>query len=214
MPKKGIIIPKMGTRKAGHRGGIADALFTTTQQRVLGLIFGQPERSFYATQLIALTGSGSGAVQRELQRLTESDLVTVSRVGNQKHFQANRSSPVFEEMHSLVIKTTGLAEPIRQALRPLEGKIDVALLYGSAPKGTDTALSDIDLLVVSDELTLEELYAAVSSAETALDRRIHPTLYTAKEFNQRRDSRQAFVTRLLEGEHIVLLGEDHVTAAR
>jgi DNA-binding transcriptional ArsR family regulator len=83
---------------------LADALFTATQQRVLGLLFGEPERSFYTSELIDRTGAGSGAVQRELKRLAESGLVTVRRIGNQKHYQANPDSPVFEELCSITRK--------------------------------------------------------------------------------------------------------------
>lgn len=129
MPKMGMQTRKEKPRhrrrppgnRDGERGpvGLADALFTSTQQRVLGLLFGQPGRSFFATELIALTGSGSGAVQRELKRLASSGLVTVTRIGNQKHYQANDTSPVFEELRSLIIKTVGLADPIRQVLAPL-----------------------------------------------------------------------------------------------
>jgi len=79
-------------------------LFTTTQQRVLALLFGQPERSFYASELIARTRSGSGAVQRELKRLVSYGLVTVRPIGNQKHYQANPNSPVFNELRGLVKK--------------------------------------------------------------------------------------------------------------
>lgn len=198
--------------KSSRPVGLADALFTATQQRVLGLLFGQPERSFFATELIELTGSGSGAVQRELRRLVASGLVTVTRIGNQKHFQANHDSPVFDELRSLVIKTVGLADPIRQALLPLAEKIDLTLLYGSVPKGTDTASSDVDLLVVSDKLTLEDLYVVLAETETLLDRKINPTLYTSKEFDQRRDAGNTFLMRILTGRHIVLLGEEHVTS--
>ena len=151
MPKMGIIMPKMGTggqkkkssrhgRKSSKTGsdsgsvGLADALFTTTQQRVLGLLFGQPGRSFFANELIELTGSGSGAVQRELRRLATSGLLTVTRIGNQKHFQANRDSPVFDELCSLVIKTVGLADPIRRALLPLAEKIDLHCCMNLCPK--------------------------------------------------------------------------------
>ena len=198
----------------GERGpvGLADALFKSTQQRILGLLFGQPGRSFFATQLIALTGSGSRAVQRELKRLASSGLVTVTRIGNQKHYQANDTSPVFEELKSLIIKTVGLADPIRQVLAPLAQTIELALLYGSVPKGTDTASSDIDLLVVSDALALEDLYAALTPAEASLDREISPTLYTSREFKKRRNARNPFLTRVLEGEHMVLLGDEHGTS--
>jgi predicted transcriptional regulator len=93
---------------------MADALFTTTRQRVLGLLFGQPARSFYASELIELTGSGSGAVQRELQRLASSGLVTLKRIGNQKHYQANPEAPVYAELRGLVLKTVAFVEPIRR----------------------------------------------------------------------------------------------------
>jgi hypothetical protein len=90
--------------------GIADALFSKVQQRVLAVLFGNHSRSFYANELIALAGSGSGAVQRELTQLSAAGLVTVTRIGNQKHYQANASAPVFEELRGLVLKTSGLVD--------------------------------------------------------------------------------------------------------
>ena len=187
---------------------LADALFTATQQRVLGLLFGQPDRSFFASELIALARAGSGGVQRELKRLADSGLVTVFRVGNQKHYQANPSSPVFEELCGLVRKTVGLRDPIRKALMPLADRIEHAVLYGSVAKQTDTASSDIDLLIVSDVLTLEKLYTALATVEESLARKINPTLYTAQEFERRRRKGSPFLKRVLAGEHIVLIGDD------
>ena len=145
MPGMGILLinasrparRKTVAERVDRRTSLADALFTTTQKRVLSLLFGQPSRSFFASELIELTGSGSGAVQRELQRLVSSGLVTVTRVGRQKHHQANPDSPVFEELHGLVLKTVAMAEPIRQALEPLDQRIALALVYGSVAKGTD-----------------------------------------------------------------------------
>ena len=187
---------------------LADALFTTTQQRVLSLLFGQPSRSFFASELIELTGSGSGAVQRELQRLVSSGLVTVTRVGKQKHHQANPDSPVFEELRSLVIKTVAVAEPIRQALKPLADRIALALVYGSVAKGTDTAASDIDLLVVSDHVMLEDIYSALAPVETTLQRRFAPNLYTTREFAERKAAGNAFLARVLPDEHLILIGTE------
>jgi predicted transcriptional regulator len=97
---------------------LADVLFSPVQQRVLALLFGQPGRSFLGAEVIALAGSGTGAVHRQLIRLADSGLVMVTRVGNQKHYQANRDSPVFSELHGLVVKTVGLAGPLQEALAP------------------------------------------------------------------------------------------------
>ena len=194
---------------------LADALFTNTQQRLLALLFGQPSRSFFATELIALTGSGSGAVQRELKRLTSSGLVDMTPIGRQKHYQANHESPVFEELRGLVVKTVAVAQPIRQALEPVADRVSLALLYGSAARGSDTASSDIDLLLVSDRLTLEEVYSALSPVESQLSRSIHPTLYTSAEFSDRRATGSPFLANVLGGDRLVLIGKaDEPPAAR
>ncbi len=194
---------------------LADALFTTTQQRLLALLFGQPGRSFFASELIGLTGSGSGAVQRELKRFTSSGLVTVTSIGRQKHYQANPDCPVFEELSGIVCKTVAVVEPIREALEPLTERIDFALVYGSIAKGSDTAASDIDLLVVADGVTLEEVYAVLSPVETRLDRRISPMLYTSKEFKERRAAGNTFLKSVLAGDHVMLIGgEDDASATR
>ncbi len=220
----GIIMPIMGTptptrlsrparRKAaaeniGTPTSLADALFTTTQQRVLALLFGQPNRSFFASELIRLTGSGSGAVQRELQRLTSSGLVSVTYIGMQKHYQANPDCPVYRELIDIVCKTVAMVEPIRQALDPLADRIELAILYGSVLQGTDTATSDIDLLVTADDVMLEELYTTLAPVETSLSRKISPTLYTVEEFNVRRSVGNTFLSHVLAGEHLVLIGKE------
>ena len=205
----GIQAPTTSSRGVRHKTpvSLADALFTTTQKRVLGLLFGQPHRSFFTSELIKQTGSGSGAVQRELQRLASSRLVNVTSIGTQKHHQANPDSPVYHELIGLVRKTVALVEPIRQALVPFADRITLAILYGSVVQGTDTAESDIDLLVTADDLMLEDLYAALAPVEASLARKISPMLYTVSEFNKRRVARNPFLMRVLEGEHLVLIGE-------
>ena len=126
----------MGRTPAKPRAGLADALFSPVQQRVLGLLFGQPDRRFQSAELIRLAKGGVGAVHRQLARLAETGLVTVTRTGNQKHYQARRDSPVFEELHRLIVKTVGVAEPLRQALAAKAGAIRAAFVYGSVAKGT------------------------------------------------------------------------------
>ena len=195
----------------GQLGGpgvsaLADALFTSTQQRVLALLFGQPDREFFVTEIIALAGSGRGAVQRELARLAGSGLAVVSRVGNRKHYRANRDSPLFDEICSIVRKTIGLERTICDALEALADRLILALLFGSVARRADTAASDIDLLLVSDDLTLEAVYTAMARVEDLLGRRVNPTLYTSAEFEQRRAAKAGFLTRILQGPHVVLVG--------
>ncbi|MBU2854950.1 transcriptional regulator [Acidithiobacillus ferriphilus] len=197
-----------GSTPARERASLADALFSATQQRVLALLFGQPGRSFFTNELIGLVGAGSGAVQREVKRLVESGLVTVTRIGSQKHYQANPAAPIFEELRGIVTKTLGLAEVLRAALVPLGETVRLALVYGSVAKGSDTAHSDIDLLLVSDELTLEQVYTALTPVEQQLGRRVSPTLYTVAEFRRRRAGGNPFLTKVLAGETIRLTEDD------
>lgn len=192
--------------------GLADALFSKTKQRVLGLLFGQPDRAFGTVELIKLAESGSGAVQRELLSLAESGLI---QIDDRKRYRANHDSPIFEELKGIVDKTSGVAQLLRAALAPIASKLRLAVLFGSIAKRADTASSDIDVLVVSNELTLEDLFAALESAENHLGRRVNPTLYSVEEFRKRRRAEHPFLSKVMNGKHIVLLGgEDAVAAAR
>jgi len=219
IPKSGFIIPNMGIKKRqtktpiGPAIGIADALFTKVQQRVLGVLFGNPGRSFYANEVIALAGSGTGAVQRELTHLEAAGLVTVTRVGKQKHYQANAAAPVFEELRGLVLKTSGLADVLRAALAPLAAQVSAAFVYGSVAKGQDTAQSDIDLMVVSDSLSYADLFAALEDSANRLGRPVNPTVYSQHELAKRVREDNAFLKRVLAQPKLWLMGDRHDFAA-
>lgn len=185
---------------------MADALLSGTQQRVLGLLFGQPARSYYARELIALAGIGSGAVQRELTRLERSALVIVRPVGNQKHYQANAAAPLFSELCSIVQKTIGLADPLREALRPFESRMEAAFVYGSVAKNRDTANSDVDVMLISDELTYADVFAALEDVRSRLSRSINPTILSRKELAKRVRADSAFLSRTLSQAKIWLFG--------
>ena len=201
MPVVGITMPVMGT--------YADALFSKTQQRVLTVLFGQPQRSFYANEMIGLAQSGSGAVQRELARLEASGLVTVHRIGNQKNYQANRDAPIFEELRGIVLKTFGVVDVLRAALAPLWPLVEVAFIYGSLAKGTEHAGSDIDLMVIGSLPSNAELLEALLPAQTQLGRAVNPTLYTQDEFAQRVRDGKSFILRVLEQPKILVKGSEH-----
>ena len=198
----------MGTKIDDSRlPSMADALFPKVRQRVLAVLFGTPDRSFYANEVIALAQSGKGAVQRELAGLSEAGLLTVSRQGNQKHYQANAAAPVFAELRGLVLKTMGLADVLRAALAPLGNEISIAFVFGSIAKQTDTAQSDVDLLVVSDSLGYADLFAALEDATRTLGRTINPAIYTQAEFAARLQGDNAFVHRAMQQPKIWLMGQ-------
>jgi predicted nucleotidyltransferase len=185
---------------------LADVLFSKVQQRLLALLFGNPQRSFYSNELIELAESGKGAVQRELERLSAVGLLTVSRRGNQKHYQVNTGAPIYSELRGLVLKTFGLADVLRAALAPLAGAIEAAFVYGSIARQEDTASSDVDLMVISPTLTHGELFAALEEASVALGRTINPTVYSPEELRIRIRENNSFVIRVLDQPKIWILG--------
>jgi predicted nucleotidyltransferase len=194
---------------------LADALFPKVRQRVLAVLFSTPDRSFYANEVIALAQSGTGAVQRELAALSEAGLLTVSKQGNQKHYQANASAPIFPELRGLVLKTMGVADVLRSALAPLATQIDAAFIYGSVARQQDTAHSDVDVMIVSATLGYGEVFGALESAMASLDRKINPTLYTSAEWHKRMQQDNAFVSKVWQQPKIWLLGgEEQLHASR
>jgi hypothetical protein len=187
---------------------VADALFTRTQQRVLGLLYGNPGRSFYSNEIVRLSGVGIGTVHRELARLLASGLVTAGRIGNQKHYQANRAAPVFEELRGLALKTFGVADVLRAALAPLAPRIRAAFVHGPVAAREDNAASDVEVLVLSDHLGYGEVIAALAGAERSLGRGVNPSIYGRVEFLRRLAEEGGFLARALQGPRIPLIGSD------
>lgn len=212
IPELGTIIPAMGTREAKSPPpaptALADVLFTPVQQRVLGLLFGQPQRRFQSAELIRLAGAGTGAVHRLLTRLAATGLLQVETVGNQKFYRANERAPVYAELVGLVRKTVGLAVPLRMALEPLAPRISAAFVYGSVAKGTDRGDSDIDLMVIADDLDYAALYAALPAAEAALARPVSPSLMTREEWRRKRAEADSFAARIAAQPRLLVIGSD------
>lgn len=187
---------------------LADALFSTVQQRVLALIFGHPDRSFYTSEIVKSLRSGTGAVERELSRLKRSELVTMERIGNQTHYRANRASPIFEELRGLVLKTVGLSEPLRAALAPHAQRIAAAFVYGSVANKTDTAHSDIDLMVIGEDLSYPDLFAAFQGAEAVLRRPVNPTFLTRDDWRRKLLQKDSFVAKIARQPKLFLIGSE------
>ena len=207
----GSNIPEMGIIRT-EKIRIQDVLFPRVQQRVLGILFGQPDRKFQGAELIRIVDSGTGAVHRQLTSLAASGLVNVTQVGNQKHYQANPDSPVFEELCGLIRKTVGLREPLRQSLEPWRDQIDVAFVYGSIARGTDTARSDIDLMLMGDNMDYMGVYEAIQNAEAILHRRINPNLSTLSEWRKKLHDENPFIANINNQAKLFIYGSENELA--
>jgi predicted nucleotidyltransferase len=185
---------------------IAAALFSDSQSRVLRWLFGQPEREFHLSELRRLTGLGSASLQRELNRLAEAGLVRSERVGNLRRFQANPQNPVYGELVGLTRKTLGVEPMLREALLPLAPDLQAAWVYGSIAKQTDTAQSDVDVMLIGKNLRLARVLELLVPLEAQLGRKINPTCYTPAEFKRRRAEPGSFVNRVLAQPVLPLIG--------
>jgi len=187
---------------------LSDALFSNVQQRVLGLLFGHPERSFYTSEIVRNVHSGTGAVERELARLEQSGLVSTERIGNQKHYRANRESPIFAELRGIVLKTVGLADPLKQSLAQYTDKIKAAFVYGSVAKRADTARSDIDLMVIGDDLTYTDLYEGLEKAEQMVRRPVNPTFVSFDEWRQKIGTKDSVIAKINAQPKLFIIGSE------
>jgi predicted nucleotidyltransferase len=194
---------------------IASALFSESQSRLFRWLFGQSERSFHMSELRRLTSLGSASLQRELRKLTEAGLVSSERVGNLRLFQANSKSPVFSELVTLTRKTLGIEPMLREALLSLSPQLRAAWIYGSVAKQTETAASDVDVMLVGENLVLGEVLERLLPLEEGLGRKINPTCYSLAEFERRRAEPDSFVNRVMAQPILPLIGDaDGPTGAR
>jgi predicted nucleotidyltransferase len=201
----GKIIPKVGTNMNDNL--LCSGLFGKTRQAVLALLYGQADTSFYTKQILDAVKIGRGTVQRELKNLTDAGIITREVQGRQVYYRANKKCPLFNELKSIVRKTFGVADVIRQSLEPVADKIQVAFIFGSVARSADDRKSDIDVMIVG-RISFGDVVSLLSSAEEKLAREVNPVVYPVAEFKQRVKADHHFVKSVLEGEKIFLIGDE------
>jgi predicted nucleotidyltransferase len=184
---------------------LVDVLFPATRQRVLAVLLLQPETGFHLRELARMTGTHAGTLGRELDKLTEAGLLRRSEQGNQMHYRANRDCPLFEDLAAIFRKTHGVVPALREALSPLDRRIELAWIFGSIARGSAHAGSDVDLLVLG-EVGFAELIRAIHPLHESLRREINPVLYSVDEFRTRLRSGEAFARELIEKPKLFLKG--------
>ncbi len=184
------------------------ALFGKARRTILALLFTHDQESFYLRQIIRAVGQSPGAVQRELALLTSAGLLVRTANGHQVYYQANRDSPVFAEIKSLMVKTAGVADVLRSALSPLAERIRAAFLYGSLARGADRQASDVDVMVIGD-ISFAEVVEALRPAQETLRREVNATVWSPAEFRKRRKSGHLFLKAVLKAPRVLLIGSDH-----
>jgi len=186
---------------------LADLIFGRTRGAILALLYGRADQTFYTRQIAREVASSVGAVQRELENLTKVGLVIRTALGSQVFYQANRDTPIFSEMHSLVNKTVGIFSMLRSALRPLSTQVAVAFVYGSVARQAETAQSDIDLMVVG-KASIDDVISRLASVEKNTGRPINPTVYSVSEFKAKIADGNHFLRAVLQDPKVFLLGDE------
>ena len=184
----------------------ASILFGKTRRAVLALLFEHPERRFFLRELARLTKISPGSLQRELGRLCQADLVERAKDGNRVTYWANAAHPVFVDLQAIIHKTCGIPSQLKEALAPLDGQIDFAVVYGSIAKGADHARSDVDLLIVGS-LGMDQATAAVAPVEMRIDREIGLRVFSMDDYQKRRARGDAFLNRVMAGPLTPILGD-------
>lgn len=191
---------------SGTRGNLGSLLFGSYRRAVLALLLLRPEQSLYLREIARAIGKPPGTLARELDALAQAGVLARQRVGNQVHFRANPSCPIYEDLRNILKKTVGVADVLREALAPLAARIRAAFVYGSIARGDERAGSDIDLMVVG-EVRFAEVVAALAPAQEALRREVNASVYPALEFRKKAAAGgAAFLKRVLADRRIFVLG--------
>ena len=184
-------------------------MFGRVRSSVLSLLLCRSDTSMYFREIERSVGMGRGAVQRELKNLVNIGLIVRRKQGNQVFYQANPKSPIFAEVRSLMVKTAGVADVLREALKPFKERIETAFIYGSFAKGTENADSDVDALVIGD-LPFSDVVDAFASAQESIGREINPSVYLLDEFISKVSAGNHFVNSLIGEQKIFLIGDGDV----
>lgn len=203
LPKLGTFVPEMGTKT----NTLTSALFPGTKRKVLALFFLNAEREFYFSEVVRLTKTRQGVVQRELETLTEAGILKAEKRGRQKFYAVNKGNPVFSELRNIVFKTFGVVAQVQAALVPLEKNIKVAFVYGSFARAEERANSDLDLFVIGG-VPLADLVSTLAPVEKAIGREINPTLYSVAEFRRKSAGNNNFMRTVVHADKEFIAGTE------
>ena len=187
---------------------LGSLLFGKTRGSVLGLLLTRPDEEFHVRRIARLAGASPGPVQRELKLLAEAGILRCRDLGHQLLYSANPASPIHAELQGLVIKTVGLADSLRAALAPIAGQIRVAFIFGSFAAGRQQSTSDVDLMIIGDT-SIASVARELAESQRRLGREINPTIYSPAEFASKLRAGHHFLTSVMAGPKIFLIGDEH-----
>ena len=203
LPNLGTFIPEMGKDKKD----MAAVLFPSTKRKILALFFLNPDQEYYFSEVVRLTGTRQGVIQRELKTLAEAGILNTEKRGRQKFYRTNKGNPIFPDLRNIVFKTFGIIGQVKDALKPLEKRIEVAFVYGSFARGEEVADSDIDLFIIG-KAPLDEIVSALTKVENSIGREINPSLFSKIEFKKKYSQKNHFLRSMAKTEKEFIIGSE------
>jgi predicted nucleotidyltransferase len=186
---------------------VLDSIFSKTKRRLLALLFLNPDKQYYLTEIARLCGVSQGALHREIKPLVGDGILRTEKQGKQVYYSVNKSNPIYPELRGIVYKTSGISDALTTALMPLRRKIKAAFIYGSIPKGEEDAESDIDLMVIG-RVDFGDVALMAAKAEESIGREINPNVYSPEEFEKKIKSKNHFLTSVMKSPKIMLIGRE------
>ena len=183
-------------------------LFSEYRQRVLGLLLLNPDTTYHVRELARLTGTSADTLHKELTKLTQGGLLRRQEVGNQVRYSANRDCPIFDELASILRKTSGLVDVLASALGSVEKNIVLAFVFGSVARGEQQSNSDVDVMLVGS-LGFADAVQALHPVQATLQREVNPVVYSVDEFRQRAAGNDSFVGEVLAKPKLFMVGNEN-----
>jgi len=184
---------------------ISNLFNSKVRKALFKLYFTNPDSEFYLRELERMFSIPVSMVRKELLRLEKEGIFLSHKKGNLTYYYVNKAYPLFGEFKSIVFKTIGAQGLLEEALRKIKG-IEAAFIYGSYAKGSEKALSDIDLCIIGS-INEDILVRRINELEKSLKREINYTLYTKNEFTQKKRNKDSFISDLISSQKIILIGE-------
>jgi predicted nucleotidyltransferase len=187
---------------------LGSLLFGEYRQRTLGLLLLNPESSYHVRELARLTNTSAGTLHKELTKLTNGGILVRKQIGNQVHYHANVHCPIFDELSSILRKTSGLADVLAKALINLESKITFAFVFGSVARGNQQTNSDVDIMLIGD-LSFAEAVQSLHATQMILQREVNPVVYSEAEFSRRLKNNDSFIKEVLAQPKLFIIGTEN-----
>lgn len=185
---------------------ISKLLFSEYRRRALGLLLLNPSKKYHVREVARLTCTSAGTLHRELSALAESGVLLREKEGNQVYYQANQNFLIYDELVSILQKTSGLVDVLAKILLPYEDKIDLAFVFGSIARGTAHSSSDVDVLIIGN-MSFAEAVDVLYPAQAVLRREINPKVYRKSEWNKLIEKQDPFIQEIINNKKYYIIGE-------